>query len=94
MDAKRRSLGEVYGKVSVAITSTSSPNAIKGALIGFALSAVLVIVVELLNDKVRDADDLESRYGMTAIGVIPDLSVTEGGESYYSRPNQKGGAKK
>ena len=55
---------------------------------------MLVIVVELLNDKVRDADDLESRYGMTAIGVIPDLSVTEGGESYYSRPNQKGGAKK
>ena len=79
-------------------TQKSAPsntnNAIKGALIGFVLSVVLVIVVELLNDKVRDADDLESRYGLTAIGVIPDLSVTESGESYYSRPNQKGGAKK
>lgn len=73
---------------------SNTKNAIKGALIGFALSAILVIVVDLLNDKVRDAEELEARHGLIVIGVIPDLSITEAGDGYYSQPNTKGGAKK
>lgn len=79
-------------------TQKSAPsntnNALKGALIGFALSAALVIVVELLNDKVRDVEELEARHGLIVIGSIPELSATETGDGYYSHQNTKGGAKK
>lgn len=73
---------------------SNTKNAIKGALIGFVLSAVLVIVVDLLNDKVRDAEELESRHGLITIGVIPDLAAADDGSGYYSQHNTKGGAKK
>lgn len=73
---------------------SNTQNAIKGALIGFVLSAVLVIVVDLLNDKVRDAEELESRHGLITIGVIPDLATADDGSGYYSQHNTKGGAKK
>lgn len=79
-------------------TQKSAPsntnNAIKGALIGFALSVVLVIVVELLNDKVREAEELEARHGLITVGVIPNLAAEDSGDGYYSHQNQKGGAKK
>jgi len=48
-------------------------NAILGALIGMLLTIVVVVVMELVNDKVQNGTDLESRYQLAVIGNIPDL---------------------
>ncbi len=48
-------------------------NAVLGALIGMVLAVGFVVVMELVNDKVQGASDLESRYQLAVIGNIPDL---------------------
>lgn len=48
-------------------------NAVLGALIGMVLAAGFIIVMELVNDKVQGASDLENRYPLPVIGNIPDL---------------------
>lgn len=53
-----------------------------GAVIGFVLSVVCVLVTDLLNDKVQDADELERRHHIVVIGVIPDLCGTDSGSGY------------
>ncbi len=77
-------------------TQKSAPsntnNAIKGALIGLALSVIFVIVVDIINDKVRDAEELEYRHGIIVIGVIPELSAADsaGGYGYqYAKEGEK-----
>lgn len=69
---------------------SNTGNAIKGALIGLVLSAVLVTVVDLLNDKVRNSEELESRHGIITIGVIPSLSVSDGASGHYSQNQTTG----
>ncbi len=84
--------------VPVMPTQKSAPsntkNALKGAMVGLVLSAVLVIVLELLNDKVRDAEELEARHGIIAIGIIPDLASADTGDGYYSQQSTMGREKK
>lgn len=77
-------------------TQKSAPsntnNAIKGALIGLVLSMALVVVVDIINDKVRDAEELEYRHGIIVIGVIPDLGMadTTGGYGHqYAKEGEK-----
>ena len=62
-------------------------NAILGALIGFALAAGLVIVRELVNDKVQSTQELEKRYQIPVVGSIPDLDHIgkSGQKNYYGR---------
>ena len=48
-------------------------NAVLGALIGMVLAVGIIIVTELVNDKVQGAADLENRYPLAVIGNIPDL---------------------
>lgn len=56
---------------------SNAKNALMGAMIGFVVIVVFVLIVDLLNDKVSSSDDLEQRYHIVAIGVIPDLSMTD-----------------
>jgi len=74
----------------------NAKNALLGAVIGFAISVVFVLVLDLTNDKVRNADELELRYNIVAIGVIPDLAASDGSENHYSygRYGKAGKAKK
>lgn len=51
----------------------NAKNAVLGALIGMVLAVGIIVVVELVNDKVQSASDLESRYPLPVIGNIPDL---------------------
>lgn len=64
---------------------SNSKNTLLGAAVGFVISAVFVLAVDLINDKVRDAEDLEKRYHIVAIGTIPDLSVSDNGGVYGYR---------
>lgn len=57
-------------------------NVVIGAAIGFVLCLVCVMAGELLNDKVRDTEDLERRHNIVVIGTIPDLTTTDNGGAY------------
>lgn len=48
-----------------------------GAVIGGLLAVLAVVLLELLHDKVQDAQDLENRYQVLVLGSIPDISAAE-----------------
>ncbi|MCY7165837.1 Wzz/FepE/Etk N-terminal domain-containing protein [Streptococcus gallolyticus] len=55
----------------------SSPNikrnAALGALVGGFLAIVGILVLEVLDDRVRRPEDIEEVLGMTLLGVVPDI---------------------
>lgn len=56
----------------------SSPNirrnTLLGALAGGFLAIVILLLAEVLNDRVRRAEDVEEVLGMTLLGVVPDTT--------------------
>lgn len=56
--------------------------AMLGAVLGFVLCVAVVLVVDLINDKVEDADELERRHNLVVIGIIPDLGAANSGSGY------------
>ena len=55
----------------------SSPNVKKnlalGILVGGVLAVIVILVVEVLDDRVRRPEDIEDVLGMTLLGVVPDI---------------------
>jgi capsular polysaccharide biosynthesis protein len=53
----------------------SSPNTMKNAMIGgilgMILAAGIIIVLHLLDDTIKDAEDIEKYLGLTTLGLIP-----------------------
>ena len=57
--------------------SPSSPNIRRNVLLGFiagaGLMVVLLVVVEVLDDRVKTPEDIEELMGFTLLGVVPDI---------------------
>ena len=53
-----------------------SRNVMLAAVIGFVLMALIIIIIELKDDTLKDAADLENEYGIPVVGAIPDMSVS------------------
>lgn len=57
--------------------SPSSPNIRRNVLLGFiagaGLMVVLVVVVEVLDDRVKRPEDIEELMGLTLLGIVPDI---------------------
>ena len=57
--------------------SPSSPNIKRNVLLGFiagaGLMVVLLVVVEVLDDRVKRPEDIEELMGLTLLGVVPDI---------------------
>lgn len=55
----------------------SSPNIRRNVLLGFvagaALMVVLLVVVEVLDDRVKRPEDIEELMGLTLLGIVPDI---------------------
>ncbi len=49
-------------------------NAMVGAIVGLVVSALMVAVLNQVNDKVLDVQDLEKRYQIPVVGTIPDIN--------------------
>lgn len=83
-------------------TGIASPNyaknAVVGALLGFLLAAAVIVLRAVLDDRIRDEETLESRFGIPILGTIPNAaSASSVGGNYYTygygkRPD-KGGEK-
>lgn len=59
----------------------SSPNVLLNTLIGFMLGGVLsvlgVLVAAMLDNRVKDEEDLKKYYDMPVLGAIPDLESAQ-----------------
>ena len=57
--------------------SPSSPNIRRNVLLGFVAGAglivVLLVVVEVLDDRVKRPEDIEELMGLTLPGIVPDI---------------------
>ena len=57
--------------------SPSSPNIRRNVLLGFiagaGLMVVLLVVVEVLDDRVKKPEDVEELMGLPLLGVVPDI---------------------
>ena len=55
----------------------SSPNIRRNVLLGFVAGAglmvVLLVVVEVLDDRVKIPEDIEELMGLTLLGIVPDI---------------------
>ena len=55
----------------------SSPNIRRNVLLGFVAGAglmvVLLVVVEVLDDRVKRPEDIEELMGLTLLGILPDI---------------------
>ena len=62
-----------------AATSPSSPNIPKNGILatalGFILAVAGVVLFELLDDRVKRAEDIEEAMGLVLLGVIPDTKI-------------------
>ena len=58
--------------------SPSSPNISRNTLIGFlaggVLISVVILVVEVLDDRVKKPEDVEEALGITLLGVVPNMN--------------------
>lgn len=58
--------------------SPSSPNTRRNTLIGFlaggVLISVVILVVEVLDDRVKKPEDVEEALGITLLGVVPNMN--------------------
>ena len=62
-----------------AATSPSSPNiprnGILATALGFILAVAGVVLFELLDDRVKRAEDIEETMGLVLLGVVPDTKI-------------------
>lgn len=68
----------------------SSPNTMKniviGALIGAFLAAGVIIVLHLMDDTIKDSDDIEKYLGLSTLGLIP---IAEGADKQIELDRKK-----
>ena len=73
---------------AVVPTGKASPNVKKntlmGALAGAVLACAVIVVLELMDDKVQDPDELSKEFELPVLAAVPDLLSRKGGQSYYS----------
>jgi capsular polysaccharide biosynthesis protein len=62
-------------------TVASGPNLTKNLLIGFFLGFLvavsIVILKELLDTRIKTADEITATFGLPVFGVVPDFSVSD-----------------
>jgi len=46
-----------------------------GLVLGFFLIAIIVVVLEIIDDRVRYPEDIENNMGSRLLGVIPDINI-------------------
>ncbi|MCD8068326.1 MAG: Wzz/FepE/Etk N-terminal domain-containing protein [Lachnospiraceae bacterium] len=62
-----------------------SRNTMIGGLLGAFISCAIIVLIELLDDVVRDEDELTDMYGYPLLAAIPDLVPGRRRGGYYGR---------
>jgi capsular polysaccharide biosynthesis protein len=72
--------------VMPAASSSPGPSSYvsKGLLLGFLFSCALLILLELMDEQIRDEDNLLETYDLPILAVVPDLvHKTKATKGYY-----------
>ena len=71
----------------VLATSRYSPsysrNTVAGMLIGLLLAIAIVVIQDLTDDRIRSAEELERKFGISIIGTIPDFTDASRNKDKY-----------
>ncbi len=71
---------EVIGN-PVLPTSPSSPSALRSALVGlllgFVVASTLIVLKEILDNRIKSPDEITSLFGIPVLGIVPDFSAAE-----------------
>ncbi|MBH1939362.1 polysaccharide export protein [Mobilitalea sibirica] len=71
MEIKKINIVE-YGNIpSYPSSPDVTKNTIFGGLAGVVVASLAIIIVHMMNDNIRTADDIEKHLGITTLGVIP-----------------------
>ena len=77
----------------------SSPNKVRniaiGFILGFVLAAAIVVIQFIVDDRVRSADAIEKRLGLSVLGMMPaaegndDEEIDDGKRQVKGRRSRK-----
>lgn len=80
-----------YGHIPEHQTSPNvTKNSLIGAVLGFVLSAGIILVLHLMNDAINTTEDVERYLGMNTLGIIP---LEEGVSKRGTRGHDKDAAR-
>lgn len=65
------------------VAPSVSKNTMMGVLLGAFASCALIVLLDLLDDVVRDEDELMQRFGYPVLAAIPDLAPDKGRKGGY-----------
>ena len=69
-------------------------NTVVGALLALLIALAIVVIQDLMDDRIQSADDLEKRFGISILGTIPDFDSAKqrkgGYGTYYRKTEGKG----
>lgn len=78
---------------AVRATEISSPsyigNALKGAVLAFIVACGIVVLRDLMDDKIHDSEFLTKTYDLPLLSAIPDLYSKQGKSYYYYKSSGK-----
>lgn len=81
------------GEIPISKTSPSlTKNIALGFFFGMIFSAGIVIVFELLNDSIRNEDDIEKYLNLPVLAVVPDKDLERGRKSNKKKRGKQGKA--
>lgn len=70
-------------QASAPYSPNNMQNAIMGFMLALLLSAVAMILLDMVIDKVHSPKEVEDRYGVVVVGIIPDLVQAEKRNEVY-----------
>lgn len=71
MDTERPNIMD-YGQLpSAPIAPSMKKNGIIGALLGFVLACAIIIIQYMMNDSIKNGEDVEKYLGLNILGMIP-----------------------
>lgn len=62
------------------ISRSAVQSAFIGFVLGFILAAALVVLKEVLDNRIKSPDDITALFGIPVLGIVPDFSATEAKE--------------
>ena len=74
------SAGEIPEEKS---SPSNSRNAIIGAILGIVLAIIIIVVRNMMDDSIRNEEDIEKYLGLTVLASIPDRTQVKSDSGYY-----------
>ncbi len=55
-----------------------------GFVAGFVIAYVVVYIIEMLDDRIKNQEELAAKTGLSVVGIIPDAQYEKSGKGYYT----------